>query len=177
MKNIKFKDGILISMLLIIIVINTLDFMKDIAQGDEWLHIGLEIITVVLSFWGIIMLVRLTNSRSNEISSLHQQVSKSKSDLVLSKHKLKAIGHEYSKYIHEQFEAWGLTPSEKDVALILLKGLSFKEMAEVRETKEKTIRQQASTIYKKSNVSGRHEFSAWFFEDMLIAPMTKDNWC
>jgi DNA-binding NarL/FixJ family response regulator len=41
-------------------------------------------------------------------------------------------------------------------------------MAEVRNTKEKTIRQQASTIYRKSNVAGRHEFSAWFFEDMLV---------
>lgn len=175
MKNITFKDGVIIMMLMVVIIINSTDFMKDIMHGDEWLHIALEIVTVILSIWGIIMLVKLINSRSNEISSLHQKVRKSESDLVLSRSKLKAIGQEYSKYIHEQFEVWGLTPSEKDVALILLKGLSFKEMAEVRKTKEKTIRQQASTIYKKSNVSGRHEFSAWFFEDMLIPPREKAN--
>jgi len=175
MKNITFKDGVLIAMLLLVIIINSMDFMKDIIQGDEWLHIGLEIITVILSIWGIIMLIRLINNRSEEISSLHQKVTKSENDLVLSRTKLKAIGHEYSRYIHEQFESWGLTPSEKEVALILLKGLSFKEMAEVRKTKEKTIRQQASTIYKKSKVSGRHEFSAWFFEDMLVPPGGRVN--
>jgi DNA-binding NarL/FixJ family response regulator len=45
--------------------------------------------------------------------------------------------------------------------------LSFNEIAAVRETKEKTVRQQASEIYRKSGVSGRHAFSAWFFEDFL----------
>lgn len=167
MKNIKFKEGLLITMLLIVIIINSIDFLKDITQGDGWLHIALEVLTVALSFWGLIMLIRMINIRTQEISSLHQQVAQSETDLELSRDKIKAIGREYSQYIHKQFDAWKLTPSEKDVALILLKGLSFKEMAEVRKTKEKTIRQQASAIYKKSNVSGRHEFSAWFFEDML----------
>jgi len=45
--------------------------------------------------------------------------------------------------------------------------LSFKEIAAVRKTLEKTVRQQASSIYKKAGVSGRHEFSAWFIEDIL----------
>jgi len=168
MKNLQIKDLILILMLLIVIVINTTDFLKDIHQGDEWLHISLEILTVFLSVWGIAMLIRAINSRSNEITALNQKVEKTENDLELSHSKLKEIGREYSKYLHKQFNAWELTPSEKEVALVLLKGLSFKEIAEVRNTKEKTVRQQASTIYRKSNVSGRHEFSAWFFEDMLV---------
>jgi len=45
----------------------------------------------------------------------------------------------------------------------MLKGLSLKEIAECRSTHEKTVRKQAV----KSNLSGRHELSAWFFEDML----------
>ena len=168
MKNFQIKDFILIAMLAVVIIINTTDFIKDIHQGDELLHIGLEIVTVFLSFWGIGMLIKSIQHRSKQISDLNITVEKAKSDLELSHSKLKEIGREYSKYIHKQFEAWKLTPSEKEVALILLKGLSFKEIAEVRNTKEKTVRQQASTIYKKSKVSGRHEFSAWFFEDMLI---------
>jgi DNA-binding CsgD family transcriptional regulator len=168
LKNITLKDLILIGMLVIVIVINTTDFLKDILHGDEWLHISLEVITVFLSLWGIVMLIQQINNRSQEISKLNKKIEKSEQDLALSHTKLKEIGREYSVYLHKQFEDWNLTPSEKDVALILLKGLSFKEMAEVRNTKEKTIRQQASTIYKKSNVAGRHEFSAWFFEDMLV---------
>jgi len=168
MKTLKIKDIILILMLSIVIIINTTDFLKDIRQGDEWLHIGLEILTVCLSIWGIVMLIDSIKKRSLEIDSLNQQVDQANSDLELTHHKLKKIGREYSKHIHKQFEIWGLTPSEKEVALILLKGLSFKEIAELRNTKEKTVRQQASTIYRKSKVSGRHEFSAWFFEDMLV---------
>jgi DNA-binding CsgD family transcriptional regulator len=168
MKNIEFKDYLIIIALSVVIIINTTDFIKDIHQGDEWLHIILEIITVCLSVWGIIMLIKMINSRSDEISALNQKVESSESNLELTQSKLKQIGKEYSRYIHKQFDAWELTPSEKEVALILLKGLSFKEIAEVRNTKEKTVRQQASAIYHKSKVSGRHEFAAWFFEDMLI---------
>ena len=167
MNNIRIKDFVLIAMLLVVIVINTVDFIKDINQGDELIHIGLEILTVCLSIWGIVMLIRMIKSRKQELSVLNKKVEQVESDLELSHSKLKEIGREYNKYISKQFEIWGLTPSEKDVAFILLKGLSFKEISVVRETKEKTVRQQASTIYRKSNVSGRHEFSAWFFEDFL----------
>ncbi len=167
-KNMTMKDLMLIIMLFTVIAINTTDFLKDILHGDEWLHISLEVITVFLSFWGIVMLVQQINNRTREISKLNKKIEKGEKDLALSHTKLKEIGREYSIYLHKQFDDWNLTPSEKDVALILLKGLSFKEMAEVRNTKEKTIRQQASTIYRKSSVAGRHEFSAWFFEDMLV---------
>ena len=62
---------------------------------------------------------------------------------------------------------WQLTTSEKDVGWLLLKGLSLKEIAAIRQTMEKTVRQQASSIYKKAGLSGRHAFSAWFIEDAL----------
>jgi len=32
---------------------------------------------------------------------------------------------------------------------------------------EKTVRQQASAIYSKAGLSGRHAFSAWFIEELL----------
>jgi len=80
---------------------------------------------------------------------------------------MKSARHEYSNVIHTQFEQWVLTPSEQEVAMLLLKGLSFKEISGVRNTKEKTVRQQASVIYSKASVEGRHEFAAWFLEDFI----------
>lgn len=80
---------------------------------------------------------------------------------------MKNARHEYSEVIREQFEQWQLTPSEQQVAMLLLKRLSFKEIGSVRNTKEKTVRQQASIIYGKANVEGRYEFAAWFLEDFL----------
>jgi len=48
-----------------------------------------------------------------------------------------------------------------------MKNTVRKEIAEARATQEKTVRKQASAIYEKSGLAGRHELSAWFFEDLL----------
>jgi DNA-binding NarL/FixJ family response regulator len=168
MKIATFKEMILIAMLLAVTGINTMDFIKDIYHGDEWLHIGLEVLTVGLCIGGIIMLIRMMFHRAHVFSQLSRKVEEANNNLMLIRSKLKEIGREYSKYVREQFAAWNLTHSEQEVALMLLKGLSFKEIADIRKTQEKTVRQQASAIYGKSSVAGRHEFSAWFFEDMLI---------
>ena len=163
-KALSVKDLILFTMLFSVISINTSDFIKDIMEGDEWFHIILEIITVGLSIGGVVMLTRMINHRTH-IDEHLQQVE---SDLSLTHNKLQEIGREYSKHIQEQFLSWGFTKSEKDVALLILKGLSFNEIANARQTKEKTVRQQASSIYTKSGVSGRHELAAWFLEDLLV---------
>ena len=73
--------------------------------------------------------------------------------------------------IDQQFSDWHLSHGEKDVALLLVKGLSMKEIAGLRQTQEKTVRQQASSIYRKSGLSGRQELSAFFLEDILSAPI------
>jgi DNA-binding NarL/FixJ family response regulator len=53
------------------------------------------------------------------------------------------------------------------VALLLLKGLSHKEVAGLREVSETTVRQQARAIYRKAGLSGRHDLAAFFLEDLL----------
>jgi DNA-binding NarL/FixJ family response regulator len=70
--------------------------------------------------------------------------------------------------IQEQFEAWQLTAAEAEIGLLLLKGLSLKEIAAVRETGERTVREQARAIYRKAGLSGRSELSAFFLEDLLL---------
>lgn len=77
------------------------------------------------------------------------------------------IAGEYRKLVQKQFDEWQLTDSEQDVARELLRGLSFKEIAAIRSTKEKTVRQQASAVYGKAGVASRNELAAWFFEDLL----------
>lgn len=62
---------------------------------------------------------------------------------------------------------WGLTPAEQDIALLLLKGLSHKEIAQVRAVSETTVRQQARSLYRKAGLSGRSDLAAFFLEDLL----------
>ncbi|MBC7465634.1 MAG: helix-turn-helix transcriptional regulator [Bdellovibrio sp.] len=73
-----------------------------------------------------------------------------------------------SDAIDAQLTRWQLTTAEKEVALLLLKGLSLKEVAEVRNVSEKTARAQSFAVYAKSGLSGRAELSAFFLEDLML---------
>jgi DNA-binding CsgD family transcriptional regulator len=71
--------------------------------------------------------------------------------------------------IDGQFKAWRLSPAEIDIAGLMLKGASLKEIALARDTSEATIRQQAQAIYRKSGLSGRAELSAYFLESLFAS--------
>lgn len=74
-----------------------------------------------------------------------------------------------SDVINSQFQAWALTPAERDVALLALKGLDVAEIAELRGAAQGTVRAQLTRIYSKAGVSGRAQFAAFFVEDLLGA--------
>jgi DNA-binding CsgD family transcriptional regulator len=70
--------------------------------------------------------------------------------------------------IDAQFDRWALTPAEREVGLLLLKGLSHKEIAAVRRVGEATVRQQAQGMYRKAGLSSRNDLAAFFLEDLLL---------
>lgn len=72
-----------------------------------------------------------------------------------------------SDAIDAQFTAWGLSAAERDVAGLMLKGMSLKEIALARDTADATIRQQAQAVYRKAGLSGRAELSAYFLDSLF----------
>ncbi len=81
--------------------------------------------------------------------------------------------------IYGKFDAWKLTSSERDIALLLIKGLSIQEISDVRDTRPGTVKSQSSAIYQKAGVTGRNELAAYFVEDLLagenIMPITNSD--
>lgn len=75
-----------------------------------------------------------------------------------------------SQAIEAQFSRWHLTDAEREVALLLLKGLSSKQIAAVRAVSERTIHEQARSVHAKAGLTGRAALSAFFLED-LLAPI------
>lgn len=71
--------------------------------------------------------------------------------------------------IEAQFKEWQLSPAEIDIAGLMLKGASLKEIALARDTVAATIRQQSQSIYRKSGLSGRAELSANYLESLFAA--------
>jgi DNA-binding CsgD family transcriptional regulator len=77
-----------------------------------------------------------------------------------------ASGH-LQEVIEEYFKQWALTPSEKEVAMMLFKGYSSQEIADVRNTKIGTVKNQSSSIYQKAGVKNRNELFSMFVEELL----------
>lgn len=80
---------------------------------------------------------------------------------------IKAASGAFAKLLDEHFEQWALTPSERDVALLAIKGLSIAEIARVRETKDGTIKAQCNAIYRKAGVTGRAQLLSFFIEELM----------
>ena len=72
--------------------------------------------------------------------------------------------------IDRQFEDWGLTPTEREVALSLLKGRALKEIAHDTGRSERTVRQHAVSVYGKSGLAGRAELAGFFLDQLSLPP-------
>ena len=68
--------------------------------------------------------------------------------------------------IDRQFEAWGLTPAEREVAMQVLQGLSHKGIAAATGRSERTVRQHAAAAYQKAGLDGRAALAAFFLEGL-----------
>lgn len=80
---------------------------------------------------------------------------------------LKAASGAFAEVLDEHFTTWKLTRSERDVAMLAIKGLGIAEIAEIRATKDGTIKAQLNAIYKKADVSGRPQFISLFVEELM----------
>ncbi len=78
----------------------------------------------------------------------------------------------FAELLEKHFDEWALTPSEKDVALLAIKGFSIADMARLRETQQGTIKTQCNAIYRKANVSGRPQLLSLFIEELMADGLT-----
>jgi len=163
------KEILISGVLGLIMALNAVDVITDTRLGVPMWHIVEEALIVVASGAGFVYLLFEMFRRNRALRELRADLGHADRKLQSITEEMRRARTSFSEAIHRQFVDWGLTGSEQQVAMLLLKGLSFKEIAVVRDTREKTVRQQASTIYTKSGLEGRHAFSAWFLEDFLAA--------
>lgn len=129
------------------------DMSEDLADGEYGVSFAIEVIIFTLA--SILLL--------HESYALYQLRRKYRAE----RDRNARLSRSLRTYIEERFHSWGLSNSEEEIAWLLLHGYAFSEIAEVRNTKEKTVRQQASTLYSKAEVGNRAEFVAIFLEELL----------
>lgn len=155
------------ALLFLIWVLVTYDLLTDSSQGVKAWHLAVESAIGLMAAAGIFFLMRHSFRLRKSLVTERTRSSQ----LQLESERWRTQASKYvlglSQAIDHQLTLWQLTSSEKEVAFLLLKGLSSKEIAEVRRTSEKTARTQATSIYEKAGLVGRSELSAFFLEDLL----------
>jgi DNA-binding CsgD family transcriptional regulator len=163
----QIKESVLVLVLAIVGIASGVDLVADLSHGADSEHIIKEAVIVTISLCAIAWLLLGLHRQRLEIKSLQQELEALNRPEIQPKKYVLDARRKLGTVVSQQFTEWMLTDSEIEVGWLLLKGLSLKEIALVRNTQEKTVRQQASSIYRKAGVSGRHAFSAWFIEDIL----------
>ena len=161
-------ERLVISGILALVAALTLaDVLADWTGGVSPAHVGVELFAATAALLGLAWVwagyLRLRRS----LSDAQRSLAGARAEAALWRSRHAALMAGLSSAIDEQLGAWSLTAAEKEVAFLLLKGLSFKEIAGVRGAGERTVRQQALAVYAKSGLGGRAELAAFFLEDLL----------
>ncbi|MBL8729884.1 MAG: response regulator transcription factor [Planctomycetes bacterium] len=151
-----------------------LDLLADLREGTTAAHVAFEGGVVVAGVAGLLLglrrirALRIAERQARaEVANLDQRLAAVRQDAERWRTEAKDLLQGLGAAIERQLVRWELTAAEHDVALLLLKGLSHKQVAEMRGSSEATVRQQARGVYRKAGVEGRHDLAAFFLEGVL----------
>lgn len=154
--------------LLLVAIGGLVDLILD--QPTEWfsLHVVVEVTLLVTSLTFSVVLWRgwLRTSRRLAQAQVTLAARQAERDAWESSAKVALAG--FAAAVDRQFEAWRLTPTEREVALLLLKGHGHKQVAARTGRSERTVRQHAVAVYEKSGLGGRAELAAFFLEGLVL---------
>jgi DNA-binding CsgD family transcriptional regulator len=156
---------------LVIAILIGVDVAGDYRSGTRVLHLAIELFVMALALAGVAVLWRLMQAARHRAEFLKADLDAARAEAKRFSDEAKDALRGLGEAIDRQFQRWGLTAAEREVGLLLLKGLTHREIGELRSTSEATVRQQALAIYRKAGLRGRTELSAFFLEDLLLPPV------
>lgn len=166
---------VLAAFLLLVTVGGIVDLALD--RPTTWWswHVAVELVLVVASFGFAVVLFGYW--RRSVVALADAQASLATTSRALAQRQLErdvwrtsaeqALAG-FGAAIDRQFAAWQLTRAEREVALLLLKGLGHKQVAAQLGRSERTVRQQAVDVYRKAGIQGRAELAAFFLQDVAL---------
>ncbi len=165
----------------IVAALAALDLVTDLREGTTLQHVLVEGLIVVFAAGGIaygvnrVFTLRQREREAQDLATeLESRLSESRAEARQWRSEAQDLLEGLGVMIDRQFGRWNLTRAEREVALLLLKGMSHKEVAALRSVGAATVRQQSTAIYRKAGVSGRHDLSAFFLED-LLSPRSNES--
>ena len=158
---------LLSAVLLLIVVTGTIDLVLD--APDRWwsFHVVYEVALIVGALATTAVLWARWARTERRLSTTRRALGERQAERDAWRASAERSLRGLAAAMDEQLARWGLTPAERDVALLLLKGKSHKAIAYETGRSERTIRQHAVTVYQKSGLAGRAELAAYFLEDLV----------
>jgi DNA-binding CsgD family transcriptional regulator len=159
------------TILLGITVLLALDLATDRAlHSVGTAHLVVEGLAALSALGAAAWVLSTLRRQRREVRRLQGDLDQSRAEANRWREEASELLRGLSHAIDHQFDRWDLSPAEREVALLLLKGLSSRDIADLRQTREATVRQQAQGIYRKAGLEGRAELAAFFLEDLLAPP-------
>ena len=164
------SDLLLALLFLAIVVGGITDLVLDAPQ--RWLtpHIVVELALISLSLGVAVYLWRGWHRTSRALRDARAALTIRRSERDRWRENTRRLLEDLGREVDRQFADRGLTRAEREVAVLLLKGLSHKEIAVHTSRSERTVRQHAVALYRKAGLSGRAALAAFFLGDLRLPP-------
>ena len=160
--------AILAIALLSIIVGGTADLMMD--KPVTWLSFHVIFETLMIA-GALVMATTLWLGwwrSAHSAAELRESLEAQRDDRDAWRASAQAALEGFGRAIDAQFRSWRLTPTEREIALMLLKGYGHKEIAALTNRSERTVRQHAGEVYEKAGIGGRAALAAYFLNDLML---------
>ncbi len=162
-----FLIGIAVVLLAMTLLVGA-DIAFDVRSGVRQEHLGIDVLIAVLGLGGTLALAARLVSAQRRANALQGRLRVAEGEAERFREESRAYLRGLAVAIDRQLERWALSPAEREVVLLLLKGLSHREIASLRASSERTVRHQARAVYRKAGLAGRVELAAFFLEDLLV---------
>ena len=165
---VKRERFIALALLSSLVIFTICDVFEDLQEGSTLTHVASEGVMIAICLVaGIYLWRRVTKSWKSVTNEMQSQLATVREDAKRWESAHETLSKGLVEAIDAQLQDWGLSAAEKEITFLIMKGLSFKEIADIRKTSEHTVRQQAATVYRKSGLEGRSQLTAFFLEDLL----------
>lgn len=159
---------VLAAAFLAVVGAGVVDLVLDDPQDWLSLHVLVELAMVSMSLGLALFLWRRWWVTSDSLTRTRRTLAERREERDEWRRSARTLLVGLGRVIDERFDAWELTPTEREVALHLLKGRSHKRIARMTDRSERTVRQHAVSVYRKSGLAGRAELSGFFLEDLML---------
>ena len=147
------ERGVVVAVLLLIAVLMAIDVATDLHHGASLWHVVVETVAGAAAAAGAIYLLHGTVRLRRRLARQARDLSayRVQADAWQAQARKQVEG--LARSIDRQLDHWKLSAAEKEVAFLLLKGLSLRAIADLRGTGEKTVRAQSAAIYAKAGLA------------------------